>query len=107
MNGTIHIFGYGETQLITAGINFKTLSTELSTVQAVIDDVKANKPAEKTAANHHVIHIFSETKADFRAILEEGVKPKDDPSSFSVEYADLDDTKIDALVAELTALATA
>jgi len=107
MEGTIHIFGYGETQLISSTVNFKAKTADLTKVQAVITDVKAKKPADKTASEHHAINIFGGGNVSFQAKLAEGVKQKDDNSSFVVKESDLSATKVNALVAELTALANA
>ena len=38
-NFTVHIFGYGETQCIKEGVNFKTATTDLTTVQPLIPTV--------------------------------------------------------------------
>ena len=94
---TLHIFGYGETQLITDSENKKVLSSELTTLQAVVDNVYANKPADNNAdTNYHAINIFNGLFADWL--------PSDkDQKSFRVEYTALDATLIEALVAEVQA----
>lgn len=108
MKGTIHIFGYGEAQLISETVNFKTGIDKFTKLQAVIDSVKSKKPADKTAGDYHAINIFGNMRADYQAKRTKDAKPKDeDKSSFSVKIADLDSKKIDALVAEFTALSKA
>lgn len=108
MKTTIHIFAYGEAQIISETVNFKTNITYFKKLQAVIDDVKSKKPADKTAGDYHAINIFGDMRADYNAKIPDGAKPKDEnKSSFSVKFADLDSKKIDALVAEFTALSKA
>lgn len=105
MKGTIHIFGYGEAQIIFETVNFKTGVDKFTKLQAVIDNVKSKKPADKTAGDYHAINIFGDLRADYNAKSSDGAKPKDeDKSSFSVKFADLDSKKLDALVAEFTTL---
>lgn len=105
MKGTIHIFGYGESQIISETVNFKTDTKNFKTVQAVIDDIKSKRPKDKTDADYHAINIFGDLRADYIAKRAEGSKPMDeDKSSFSVKFADLDNKKLDALVAEFGAL---
>jgi len=103
MKTTIHILGYGETQIISKDINFKTATSDLATAQAVIDDVKSKKPSDKDASNFHVINIFDEN-VNYQAKLTEGIKIKDDNGSFSFGTSELDLLKLNALISELTAL---
>ena len=41
---TIHIFGYGETQIIKKDVNFKTKTSDLTKVQPLLDAIWAEKP---------------------------------------------------------------
>jgi hypothetical protein len=94
---TIHIFGYGETQLIGKDLNKKVPTSVLTTVQAVIDNVYSFKPEDSTATNeYHAVNIFNDMFADWQA-KEQGVK------GWRTQYADLDATAIEALVAEIVA----
>lgn len=105
MKGTIHIFGYGEAQIISETVNFKTKVADFTKIQAVIDNVKSKKPADKTAGDYHAINIFGDLRADYQAKRPAVTKPKDeDKSSFSVKASDLDSKKIDALIAEFEIL---
>ena len=105
MKATIHIFGYGECQLISEAVNFKTGVDKFTKLQPVIDNIKSKKPADKTVGDYHAINIFGDMRADYNAKRPDGAKPKDeDKSSFSVKFADLDSKKIDALVAEFVTL---
>ena len=94
---TLHIFGYGETQLITDTENKKVPSSELASLQAVVADVYANKPADNNAdTNYHAINIFNGLFADWL--------PSDkDQKPFRVPYAQLNEALIDTLIAEVQA----
>ena len=95
---TLHIFGYGEAQLITDTENKKVLSSELTTLQQVVDDVYGNKPVDNNAdTNYHAINIFNGLFADWLPSVK-------DQKSFRVEYASLNEVAIAALVAEIQAL---
>ena len=95
---TIHIFGYGETQLIGNDSDKKVSTSSLTKVQAVIDDVYSNKPADNNAGTeYHAINIFNDMFADY-------IPSTKGEDSFRVEYANLDALKIDELVAEIIAI---
>lgn len=96
---TLHIFGYGETQVIgqdgTTPVNKKVASSELTGVQAVVDDVYSHKPVDNPATNdYHAVNIFNNMFADFQ--------PKEG-ESFRVPFEELNKALIDALVAEVLA----
>lgn len=101
---TLHIFGYGETQVIgqdvvseteSTPVNKKVASSSLTSVQAVVDNVFSHKPADSTAsADVHAVNIFNNMFADFQPKEGEG---------FRVEWAELDKALIDAVVAEVLA----
>lgn len=96
---TLHIFGYGETQVIgqdgETSVNKKVASSSLTGVQAVVDNVLSKKPADSTAsADVHAVNIFNNLFADFQ--------PKEG-KGFRVELTELDKALIDALVAEVLA----
>lgn len=106
MKATIHVFSYGEAQIISDTLNFKTGVDKFTKLQAVINDVKSKKPSDKTVADYHVINIFGDLKSDYISKRAVGTKPSDeDKSSFSLEYKTLDTKKIDALVVEFQTLA--
>jgi len=93
---TLHIFGYGETQLIGDGFNKKVNSSELTTLQAVVDNVWSTKPADSDASlSYHAINIFNDLFADWQP---------NSGTGFRTQYADLDKTEIDALVDEINTL---
>jgi hypothetical protein len=58
-NFTIHIFGYGETQINSKDLSVKVKTTELTKVQPLVDAVWAKKPQDSDAEQtYHVIHCF-------------------------------------------------
>jgi hypothetical protein len=95
---TLHIFGYGETQL-NGSIGKKVETSSLTKVQAVIDYIYSLKPEDVTAGNdYHAITIIKGVFARFT--------PKNsEEKSFSVEYKNIDTTTINELVLELESLA--
>lgn len=97
---TIHVFGYGEAQLITKDFNFKTKIEDIKTVSALVDNIKTKKPTTKKEADHHAITISPESTT-FTVIADKDVTSKD---SFQVKTSDLDQKKLTAFVDEMTAL---
>ena len=94
---TLHIFGYGETQLIGTDFNKKVPSTALTTLAAVVANVYSFKPEGNTAPEeYHAINIFNHMFADWQA-KGQGIE------GWRTEYSDLDAEAIDALVAEVEA----
>lgn len=95
---TLHIFGYGETQLIGENLNKKVSTSALTTVQAVVDNVYSFKPEGNTAnEDYHAVNIFNDMFADWQT-SQQGVE------GWRVQYPELDATLIEALVAEIVAL---
>lgn len=95
---TLHIFGYGETQLIGENLNKKVSTSALTTVQAVVDNVYSFKPEGNTATEeYHAVNIFNDMFADWQT-SQQGVE------GWRVQYPELDATLIEALVAEIVAL---
>lgn len=90
---TLHIFGYGETQVITDTENKKVATDELTKVQAVVDNVYSLKPADNPATTQYrTINIFNDLFADYSD--EQG-------NNFRVDYSELNKTKINELVTEV------
>jgi hypothetical protein len=95
---TIHIFGYGETQVISGTLNKKVASSDLTSLQAVVDDVYSHKPADSTAGtSYHAINIFKDLFADY-------IPSGKDEKSFRVPYSDLNSALLEALVIEVDAI---
>jgi hypothetical protein len=94
---TLHIFGYGETQLIGTGSNKKVPSSALTTLATVVNNVYSFKPEGNTASeDYHAINIFNDMFADWQTSSPE-------VSGWRTEYAELNAEAIAALVAEIEA----
>jgi hypothetical protein len=92
MYNTLHIFGYGECQVITDTENKKVATDLCPSAQAVVDMVYALKPEGNTAGtDYRAINIFNDMFADYQS--PEG--------NFRVEYSELDSALIDQLVEEI------
>jgi hypothetical protein len=91
-NFTIHIFGYGETQLISKENNDKYATDKLTKVTALVDAVWALKPAEVMGEKkYQVIHFFNHN--DIRWLGEESFNLKDEENLIPL---------IDELIVEIT-----
>lgn len=90
-NFTIHIFGYGETQINSKDLSVKTTTANLTNVTPLVDAIWAKKPSDSTIEKEfHAINIFGYD--DVRWLQKDGFDVKKD--------ADLKPL-IDALIAEL------
>jgi hypothetical protein len=91
-NFTIHIFGYGETQINSKDLSLKVRTDTLKTVQAVINQIFSKKPADNLTlvTDFHAINIFGYNEVRWQC--------KD-------SFTDIDDaelkTLVDSLIAEL------
>ncbi len=100
---TIHIFGYGETQIIGGEtINKKWDSEKIKSLDAFVSYIKSLKPKDKEDKDYHAIHVLMDSRVTFQAAEDRG-NPKDN-NSFTIEWQDLDLTTLNALIAELSAL---
>lgn len=94
MYNTLHIFGYGECQVITDTENKKVPTSDCPSAQAVVDMVYALKPVDNNAGtDYRAINIFNDMFADYQS--PEG--------NFRVDYSELDSALIDQLVSEIEA----
>ncbi len=91
-NFTIHIFGYGETQINSKDLSIKVATDTLTTVTPLIDAIFTNKPEDNPTVitDFHAINLFGYN--DVRWMSKDGFDVKDDE-----ELKPL----IDALIAEL------
>lgn len=60
-NFTIHIFGYGETQINSKDLSVKVSTDSLTKVTPLLQSIFAKKPKENTSliADYHAINIFN------------------------------------------------
>jgi hypothetical protein len=90
-NFTIHIFGYGETQINSKEFSVKVSTKTLQKVTPLINAVWNKRPEGSTAEeNYHVINFFN--YQDIRWISKDGFELKDQQDLV---------TFIDDLIAEL------
>ena len=90
---TLHIFGYGETQVITDKENKKVATDSIVGVQLLVDDLYSKKPSDNLATtDYRVISIFNDMFADYS---------DEDGNHFRVDYSELNAALIDAVVLEV------
>ena len=94
---TLHIFGFGDIQVIAKDGGKTKKATDLTKLQEVIDLVWAQKPSDNTGTKqHHAINIFKGMFADWQSKVK-GEK------GFRAQYDKLAADKIEALVDEVLA----
>jgi len=99
---TIHIFGYGETQIIGETNNGKVQSSSLTTLVPFVDHVKTFLPESGvTLTDYHVIHIFEGSDVRYLGV---GTEDRKEETSFSVKYDQINLTLLDTLVNEVISL---
>ena len=99
---TIHIFGYGETQIIGETNNGKILSSSLTTLVPFVDHIKTFLPESGvTLTDYHVIHIFEGSDVRYLGV---GTEDRKEETSFSVKYDQINLTLLDTLVNEVISL---
>jgi len=103
---TIHIFGYGESQIIGQGDDDKGFSNKVPTstltkVSPFIDDLFTHQPQgnQSVKTEYHVVHIFHGNEVRFAS------KTKD-VEGFSVKIDQLNQTILQELVDELAVVPT-
>jgi hypothetical protein len=94
---TIHIFGYGETQ-INGDKERKVETSSLTKVEALIDMIYSKKPADSDAGKeYHAITLFKDNSCRF--------SPKESKQKgFSISFQELDLAILEELVSELHSL---
>jgi hypothetical protein len=98
---SIHIFAFGDVQIISKDKNATKKYSELTKAKAVVDKIYALKPVEYAGLeDYHAINIFSDMFADFQP---KGLEGQTRVKGFRVKYKDIDTKAINALVAELLA----
>lgn len=96
---TIHVFGFGDTQVI--GEKNGTVKSEtLTKLTALVDHIKTFKPEDVTLTDYHVIHIFNGMDVRY---LGKGTENKKDKTSFSVKMSEIDATILGDFTAEAIA----
>jgi cell division FtsZ-interacting protein ZapD len=98
MFNTIHIFGYGETQIIGEDLNVKVDSSLLTTLTSFVNHVKNLRPEDVIESEYHVIHVFNGANVRYLSHSDN----KDEKKTFFVNFDQVDLELLNALVAELT-----
>jgi len=94
---TLHIFGFGDVQVIAKEGGKTKKAADLTKLQDVIDNVWASKPAGYAGAKeYHAINVFNGMFADWQG------KTKED-KGYRVQYSSLDAVKLQALIDEVLA----
>jgi hypothetical protein len=96
---TIHVFGFGDTQVIGEK-NGTVKSADLTKLTALVDHIKTFKPEDVTLTDYHVIHIFNGMDVRY---LGKGAENKKDKTSFSVKISEVDATILGEFTAEAIA----
>lgn len=95
---TIHLFGFGDTQIIGKDNNGTVKSDTLTNLQALVDHIVTFKPEEVILTDYHVIHIFNDMSIRY---LGKGTENNADKTDFMVDFSDIDATIMSNLVDEL------
>lgn len=95
---TIHIFGFGDVQIIGRENKGAIKAEELTNLTAFIDHIKSFKPEEVTLTDYHVIHIFNGAEVRY---LGKQSEVRTDVTDFTVGMSSIDSTILDSLVNEI------
>ena len=101
---TVHVFGFGSSQFISATVNKQVASSSLATLPAFIAYVKSTKPSDITLTDFHAIHIFDNFEVKYLGVDKDSsgaTLPAGTKTSWSVKWSALDLTTLEAFVAEL------
>lgn len=96
---TIHIFGYGEVQLIGGAKDGKVSSANFESLNAFVNHIKTFKPENVEASDLHVIHIFKD--GDVRYLGKNGELSLHTKKSYSVNLSQVDSGILDNFVNDL------
>lgn len=100
-NFTIHIFGYGETQINSKDLSVKVATSSLTAVTPLVQAIFAKKPEDNTSVvdGYHAINLFGYKDIRWSS------KGKD-VKGFDVKNDEALKPLIDALIAELSTTTT-
>jgi hypothetical protein len=97
---TIHIFGFGDVQMIGSEKEGTVKAISLTKLAAFVDHIKTFKPEDVTLTDYHVIHIFNGMDVRY---LGKAAEDKNAETSFSVKMDQVNTTILDELVTEIVA----
>ena len=93
---TIHVFGFGDVQVIDDATNKIVKADDLSSLLAFVDHIKALRPQGVADLSYHVIHVFN--GASIRYLAD---NVGDDSGTFSLEWSEIDPSFASALADEV------
>jgi cell division FtsZ-interacting protein ZapD len=96
---TIHIFHFGQVQLIGNEINKSKTADVLTELDSFVEHIKSFIPQDVVLTDYHVIHVFNNLDVRY---LGKSTDNKKDKTTFTVKFKDIDKQKLNALVAELS-----
>mgnify|MGYP003150581776 CR=1 FL=1 len=96
----IHIFHFGQTQLISDGKNYSVDSSALTNLIALVNEIKSLRPNGVNEEDYHAIHCFSGNSYKYMGKN----NSSENLTSFKLPYSEISYTLIDNLVAELLSL---
>ena len=100
---TIHLFGFGDTQIIGKDNDGTVKSDTLANLTAFVDHIVTFKPEEVVLTDYHVIHIFNGMDVRY---LGKGTENQEDKTDFIVGMTEVDETILANLVDELITAVT-
>ena len=96
---TIHVFGFGDTQIIGKDNKGMVKSSELTKLETFVTHVKTFLPATGvTLTDYHVIHIFDKNEVKY---LGQQAQDKKANTSFSVKWAQINEVILNEFVDEI------
>ena len=95
---TIHIFGFGDSQIIGKDSNGTVKSDTLTTLEALVDHIKTFKPEGVVSSEYHAIHIFNGMTIRY---LGQPAADDREETSFIINLDEVDQTILENFVDEL------
>ena len=86
---TLHIFSYGDTQLISNEYNIKVKSEDLTKLPAYIELVKSKRPEEVQDGDYKLINTFNKLKVQYGATIS--------ANDFSFKWNDITEEELSVL----------
>jgi hypothetical protein len=95
---TIHLFSFGNNQIINVEENNSVSSEQLTKLTPFIDYIKTLAPSKVVITDYDVIHIFNEDTVRY---MGEPTENRDDKTSFIIQWKKFDKTTLNELVNEI------
>jgi hypothetical protein len=95
---TIHLFSFGNNQMINGESNNSVSSEQLTKLTPFIDYIKTLAPSKVVLTDYDVIHIFN---GDTVRYLGEPTENKEDKTGFIIQWKKFDKTTLNELVDEI------